>query len=89
MVWCGVVWCGVVWCGVVWCGVVWCGVVWCGVVWCGVVWYGMVWYATALKWTVCSYRCPDIDVNLSFLHIMFSSVFDSFSLATTCSHTMC
>ena len=41
------------------------------------------------KWTVRSHTFPGIDVNLVFLHIMFSSVFESVSLATTRSRTMC
>ena len=32
---------------------------------------------------------PDIYVNLAFFHVMFRSVFESSSLATTFSHTMC
>ena len=39
--------------------------------------------------SVSSYKFPGIDVNLAFLHVMFSSVFESVSLATMCSHTMC
>ena len=33
-------------------------------------------------------KVPGIYLNLAFLHIMFSSVFGSFSLATTCSRTI-
>ena len=29
------------------------------------------------------------QLKLAFLHVMFNSVFESFSLATTCSHTTC
>ena len=46
-------------------------------------------YATALNSTVCSHTFLGIDVNLPFLHVMFSSVFESFSLTTTCSGTTC
>ena len=34
-------------------------------------------------------RFPGIDVNLAFFNVMISRAFESFSLATTCSHTMC
>ena len=46
-------------------------------------------YATAPKWIVRSHRFPDIYVNSAFFRIMHSSVFESFSLVTTCSHTTC
>ena len=45
--------------------------------------------ATAPKWPVRSQTFPGIDVNLAFLQVMFSSVFESFSLTTMCSQTMC
>ena len=43
-------------------------------------------YAIAPKWTVRSHMFPGIDVNLAFLHVMFSSVFELFSLTMVCFH---
>ena len=45
--------------------------------------------ATAPKKTVRGYKFPGTDVKLAFLHVLFSSVFESFYLATACSHTIC